>query len=115
MLRCASYICVFFMVCMRVLQIKRPSKYDSHTAMMLGPVSPDPTIDLRGLVMVKQAGAVGGGEQGMLVTGRYERNWNTLYVGGLPMDWGEMQVGRPVLQHTQMWARQITITHCPRI
>ncbi|KAF6260057.1 hypothetical protein COO60DRAFT_1269706, partial [Scenedesmus sp. NREL 46B-D3] len=67
-------------VCLRGeigVKIKRPSKYDSHTAMMLGPVSPDPTIDLRGLVMVKQAGA---------------RNWNTLYVGGLPMDWGEMQV-----------------------
>jgi hypothetical protein len=36
---------------------------------------------------------VGGiGEMGMPITGRYERNWNTLYVGGLPMDWGEMQV-----------------------
>jgi hypothetical protein len=77
-----------------LLQIKRPSKYDAHTALMLGPGTSDPTIDLRGLVMVKQAGAGAGaaGEMGMPVTGRYERNWNTLYVGGLPMDWGEMQV-----------------------
>jgi hypothetical protein len=32
-------------------QIKRPSKYDAHTAMMLGPTTPDPTIDLRGLTI----------------------------------------------------------------
>jgi hypothetical protein len=86
-----STFCTFFL-----LQIKRPSKYDSQTAFMLGPVMPDPTIDLRGLVMVKQAGTALGvgaeGTPGMPITGRYERNWNTLYVGGLPMDWGEMQV-----------------------
>ena len=73
------------------MHIKRPSKYDAHTAMMLGP-----TVDLRGLIMFKQAGAGGiggsGAEAGLPITGRYERNWNTLYVGGLPMDWGEMQV-----------------------
>jgi hypothetical protein len=78
--------------CISASQIKRPSKYDAHTAMMLGPTTPDPTIDLRGLTMVKQAGVGGIGEMGMPITGRYERNWNTLYVGGLPMDWGEMQV-----------------------
>ncbi|WIA34485.1 hypothetical protein OEZ86_012814 [Tetradesmus obliquus] len=86
-------------VCLRgeiAVKIKRPSKYDAHTAMMLGPATPDPTVDLRGLIMVKQAGAGGiggsGAEAGLPITGRYERNWNTLYVGGLPMDWGEMQV-----------------------
>lgn len=82
------------------MQIKRPSKYDAHTAMMLGPATPDPTVDLRGLIMVKQAGAGGiggsGAEAGLPITGRYERNWNTLYVGGLPMDWGEMQVRQGV-------------------
>jgi hypothetical protein len=82
-------LCALVLFC---LQIKRPSKYDAHTAMMLGPTTPDPTIDLRGLTMVKQAGVGGIGEMGMPITGRYERNWNTLYVGGLPMDWGEMQV-----------------------
>jgi hypothetical protein len=83
---------VLLRACLPAVQIKRPSKYDAHTAMMLGPDKPDPTIDLRGLVMVKQAGAGAVGEMGMPITGRYERNWNTLYVGGLPMDWGEMQV-----------------------
>jgi hypothetical protein len=78
------------------MQIKRPSKYDSQTALMLGPVTPDPTIDLRGLTMIQQPsqGLTAIGEGGMPITGRYERNWNTLYVGGLPMDWAEMQVGQ---------------------
>lgn len=56
--------------------------------MMLGPSVPDPTIDLRGLIISKQAVEAAAYAQ----QGRYERNWNTLYVGGLPMEWGEQQV-----------------------
>lgn len=55
--------------------------------MMLGPSVPDPTIDLRGLIISKQADVSNPTQQG-----RYERNWNTLYVGGLPLEWGEDQV-----------------------
>lgn len=71
------------------VQIKRPSKFDAQTAAMLGPSLPDPTIDTRGLIINKPAGEINMQFQG----GRYERNWNTLYVGGLPMEWGEQQVG----------------------
>lgn len=56
---------------------------------MLGPSAPDPTIDLHALIVRK---APGTGDS--FAQGRYERNWNTLYVGGLPMEWGEQQVSQ---------------------
>lgn len=45
-------------------------------------------MDLRGLVINKPVNPEHG-----YSTGRYERNWNTLYVGGLPVEWNEPQVG----------------------
>eukprot|EP00879_Flechtneria_rotunda_P003115 GHRR01003336.1.p1 GENE.GHRR01003336.1~~GHRR01003336.1.p1 ORF type:complete len:663 (+),score=233.19 GHRR01003336.1:96-2084(+) len=67
------------------LKIKRPTKYDMNVAMLVGPVQADPTMDYSQVVIQKP-------QTGILYEGRYERNWNTLYVGGLPMDWPEQQV-----------------------
>eukprot|EP00775_Hariotina_reticulata_P003165 gene3165-3443_t len=69
------------------LKIKRPSKFEPEVALMLGPQMPDPSIDLAALGIAKNEERMG-----PEVPGRYERNWNTIYVGNLPHDWSEPQV-----------------------
>jgi hypothetical protein len=102
---CAGPCCAFFCV----LQINRPSKYDAQAAYMLGPTDPDPSLDLSRVTIIPptpaeaaQAGsvAVAGGAPGVGVDGqmhgqpggKYEANDNTLYIGGLPVEWTHDQV-----------------------
>eukprot|EP01025_Chloroclados_australasicus_P057098 TRINITY_DN7106_c1_g1_i2.p1 TRINITY_DN7106_c1_g1~~TRINITY_DN7106_c1_g1_i2.p1 ORF type:complete len:551 (-),score=79.64 TRINITY_DN7106_c1_g1_i2:2099-3751(-) len=59
------------------LKIRRPSNYDENSAVMLGPLSPDPTVDSAGLDICRSV---------------VEDSPNKLFVGGLPCDWTEDQV-----------------------
>lgn len=59
-------------------QVRRPSNYDANTAIMLGPVTPDPTMDTSTLNICKTV---------------VEDSWNKIFIGGLPSDWGDEQVG----------------------
>lgn len=59
------------------LKIRRPSNYDIATAIMLGPVLPDPTMDTSQLDICKTV---------------VDDSPNKLFVGGLPCDWTEDQV-----------------------
>ena len=59
-----------------VVQIRRPNNYDPDVAMMLGPTSADPTMDLTALDIVKTV---------------VVDSPNKLFVGGLPCEWAEDQ------------------------
>jgi splicing factor U2AF subunit len=59
------------------LQIRRPSNYDINTAMMLGPVTSDPTMDTGGLDMCRAV---------------VEDSPSKLFIGGLQCDWSEEEV-----------------------
>ncbi|GMH40209.1 hypothetical protein BSKO_08113 [Bryopsis sp. KO-2023] len=59
------------------LKIKRPSNYDVNSAMLLGPVAPDPTMDTSGLDICRST---------------VEDSPNKLFIGGLPYDHSEEQV-----------------------
>ena len=61
-----------------VLQIRRPNNYASHIAAVLGPQTPDPTMDLSSLNVVKTV---------------VPDSPSKLFIGGLPCDWSEDQVG----------------------
>ena len=58
------------------LQIRRPNNYDPDVAMMLGPTTADPTMDLTALDIVKTV---------------VVDSPNKLFVGGLPCEWAEDQ------------------------
>jgi len=58
------------------VQIRRPNNYDPDVAMMLGPTSADPTMDLTALDIVKTV---------------VVDSPNKLFVGGLPCEWAEDQ------------------------
>jgi hypothetical protein len=60
-------------------QIRRPNNYDPKVAIMLGPTTPDPTMDLSLLDIVKT-----------VVVDSPQK----LFIGGLPCDWTEDQVHR---------------------
>lgn len=66
------------------LKIRRPSNYDLATALMLGPTTPDPTIDTSHLHMCRTT---------------VEDSPHKLFVGGLPCDWNEEQVKGLISQH----------------
>mmetsp|Transcript_20487 Transcript_20487/g.44791 ORF Transcript_20487/g.44791 Transcript_20487/m.44791 type:complete len:465 (-) Transcript_20487:1227-2621(-) len=59
------------------LKIRRPSNFEIATAIMLGPVTPDPTMDTSQLDICRTV---------------VEDSPNKLFVGGLPCDWSEEQV-----------------------
>ncbi|KAG2493229.1 hypothetical protein HYH03_008645 [Edaphochlamys debaryana] len=59
------------------LKVRRPSNYDAATAMMLGPTTPDPTIDLSALEICRTV---------------VENSPHKLFVGGLPCEWSEDMV-----------------------
>jgi hypothetical protein len=59
-------------------QIRRPSNYDAAAALLLGPAAPDPTLVLDHLKMCKTV---------------VEDSWSKVFVGGLPSDWTDDQVG----------------------
>jgi hypothetical protein len=75
---------------------------------MLGPTDPDPSLDLSKVTIIPptpaeaaQAGAVAVAGAAPVVgpdgqvhgqPGKYEANDNTLYVGGLPVEWTHDQV-----------------------
>lgn len=59
------------------LKIRRPSNYDVSTAIMLGPIQPDPTMDVSTLDICRTV---------------VEDSPHKLFVGGLPCDWTEEQV-----------------------
>ncbi|KAG2427364.1 hypothetical protein HXX76_012558 [Chlamydomonas incerta] len=59
------------------LKVRRPSNYDVATAMMLGPTTPDPTIDLSQLEICRTV---------------VENSPHKLFVGGLPCEWNEDMV-----------------------
>ena len=61
-----------------VMQVRRPNNYASHIAAVLGPQTPDPSIDLSSLNIVKTV---------------VPDSPNKLFIGGLPCDWTEDQVG----------------------
>lgn len=56
------------------LKIRRPSNYDPSTAIMLGPMNPDPTMDTSTLEICRTL---------------VEDSPHKLFVGGLPCEWGE--------------------------
>lgn len=60
------------------LQIRRPNNYEPDVCIMLGPPDADPTMDLTALDIVKTV---------------VLDSPNKLFVGGLPCDWTEEQVG----------------------
>ena len=60
-------------------QVRRPNNYDVNVAVMLGPTEPDPTMDLSQLDIVKTV---------------VQDSPHKLFIGGLPCDWNEDQVGR---------------------
>lgn len=62
-------------------QIRRPNNYEPDVCIMLGPPEPDPTMDLTALDIVKTV---------------VMDSPNKLFVGGLPCDWSEEQVGTVV-------------------
>ncbi|GIL64359.1 hypothetical protein Vafri_18335, partial [Volvox africanus] len=59
------------------LKVRRPSNYDVATAVMLGPIASDPTIDLSQLEICRTV---------------VENSPHKLFVGGLPCEWGEDMV-----------------------
>eukprot|EP01024_Parvocaulis_polyphysoides_P064874 TRINITY_DN7553_c3_g1_i1.p1 TRINITY_DN7553_c3_g1~~TRINITY_DN7553_c3_g1_i1.p1 ORF type:complete len:409 (+),score=68.79 TRINITY_DN7553_c3_g1_i1:352-1578(+) len=59
------------------LKIRRPSNYDPVSALMLGPTTPDPTVDNSSLDICRSV---------------VEDTPNKLFIGGLPCDWNEDQV-----------------------
>jgi hypothetical protein len=63
----------------RSSQIRRPNNYEPDVCIMLGPPDADPTMDLTALDIVKTV---------------VLDSPNKLFVGGLPCDWTEEQVGR---------------------
>eukprot|EP00775_Hariotina_reticulata_P007687 gene7687-7887_t len=58
-------------------EIRRPSNYNAAEAIDLGPVSPDPTVDVSELPMCKTV---------------VEDSWNKIFIGGLPCNYGDEQV-----------------------
>jgi RNA recognition motif. (a.k.a. RRM, RBD, or RNP domain) len=57
--------------------VRRPSNYDTNVAVCLGPVVPDPTLELSTLDICRTV---------------VEDSPHKLFVGGLPCDWSEEQV-----------------------
>lgn len=72
-------------------QIRRPSNYDGEAALVLGPSTPDPTVDISQLDICRTV---------------VEDSPHKLFVGGLPCDWTEDQVRCTVsLQIPLLWQR----------
>lgn len=70
-------LCPHSLSCFVNVQVKRPSNYDVNSAVLLGPVTPDPTIDISGLD---------------ICCSTVEDSPNKLFIGGLPYDNTEEQV-----------------------
>lgn len=60
-----------------LLQVRRPNNYVSNVASVLGPLGPDPGIDLSMLKIVRTV---------------VPDSPSKLFIGGLPCDWNEEQV-----------------------
>ena len=58
-------------------QIRRPNNYDPSFALFLGPVDPDPTMNLDSLDIVKTI---------------VQDSPHKLFLGGLPCDWNKDRV-----------------------
>jgi hypothetical protein len=74
------------------LQVSRPSKYHPDWGVLLGPTTPDPTINTSMLSINSGSGdgtpmANGGGE-----APRKPANPNRLYISGLPYNWRTQHV-----------------------
>jgi hypothetical protein len=75
-----------------VLQVSRPSKYHPDWGVLLGPTTPDPTVNTSMLSIHSGSGngsplANGGGE-----APRKPSNPNRLYISGLPYNWRTQHV-----------------------
>jgi hypothetical protein len=77
-----------------VLQVSRPSKYHPDWGVLLGPTTPDPTVNTSMLSIHSGSGngsplANGAGE-----APRKPSNPNRLYISGLPYNWRTQHVSR---------------------
>ncbi len=93
--------CYFTDQCSRACapQVRRPSNYDASTAIMLGPVLPDPTLDTSSLDICRTV---------------VEDSWNKIFIGGLPADWGDEQViGLAALATATARISRCVGQHCP--
>lgn len=75
-----------------ILQVSRPSKYHPDWGVLLGPTTPDPTVNTSMLSIHSGSGngsplANGGGE-----APRKPSNPNRLYISGLPYNWRTQHV-----------------------
>ena len=68
-----------------LLQIRRPNNYDHSIAETLGPTDYNPTINLDGLDIVRTV---------------VNDSPDKLFIGGLPCEWKEDEVGPTCAQHT---------------
>jgi hypothetical protein len=75
-------------VYLRILQVSRPSKYHADWGVLLGPTTPDPTINTSMLSISSGDGTplANGGEV------RKPSNPNRLYISGLPYNWRTQHV-----------------------
>jgi hypothetical protein len=78
--------------------VRRPSNYDGAAALLLGPVAPDPGLALGHLTMCKTV---------------VEDSWGKVFVGGLPSDWSDEQVGRGAARRVAA-RRAIQAAHATR-
>lgn len=60
-----------------LLKIRRPSNYDPHSAILLGPTEPSPSLDLSRLDLIRTV---------------VEDSPHKIFIGGLPCEWSEDQV-----------------------
>lgn len=80
-----------------LLQVSRPSKYHPDWGVLLGPTSPDPTINTSMLSISSGSGTpLANGSSSDVV--RKPSNPNRLYISGLPYNWRTQHVsaGRAV-------------------
>jgi hypothetical protein len=92
-----------------VLQVSRPSKYHPDWGVLLGPTTPDPTVNTSMLSIHSGSGngsplANGGGE-----APRKPSNPNRLYISGLPYNWRTQHVSLGLVwisEIMQGWAGQ---------
>jgi len=77
------------------LQVSRPSKYHPDWGVLLGPTTPDPTINTSML-------SISSGNDTPLANGgaeaRKPSNPNRLYISGLPYNWRTQHVSNNQLQ-----------------
>jgi hypothetical protein len=111
----STHSCTFSMVCGKaltrarphrlpvglpgVVQVSRPSKYHPDWGVLLGPTSPDPTINTSMLSISSGNGTpTANGDSSDVV--RKPSNPNRLYISGLPYNWRTQHV-RPAWRARQ--------------